>query len=141
MTVRAFVAIATVAISTASCSLYDGEDDPDPDVTVVQGIELAPPDMRRANGPVARYLADSEVLVFASDPLYSGSCPPTAEAEEGEEGTLKLTIDDALDDSCTADANRYTFLVQGFSDTPSRLVVEGEGAADIEIDLNRASLD
>ncbi len=38
-------------------------------VTVVRGIEIAPPEMQRANEPVARYLEDSRLVVFVSGPL------------------------------------------------------------------------
>jgi len=94
---------------------------------VVKGIEVAPIGMRQAQDPVAHYLADSELIVFISSPLYSGSCPPTAEAETAEGGTVTLSIDDSHDGVCTADANRDTFLIQGFTDTPTSLIVREKG--------------
>lgn len=114
----------------AACS----GDGADMTVTVIEGIEVAPAEMQRAEDPVARYLQDSNLVVFVSTPLYSGSCPPSAEAKtDGDD--LVLVIDDSSEGDCTADANRYTFLVQGFDEEPTRLTVEQGDGDSIELDL------
>ena len=108
--------------------------DPGPTVAVVRGTAVAPAGLRQGDGPPARYVADSDVVAFVSAPLFSGSCPPTAEAEQEGDGTLLLTVD-SPGGECTADANPYTFLVQGFSGVPTRLVVEGAGERRIVVGL------
>ncbi len=92
--------------------------------------------MKRAEVPVARYLGDSRVVVFVSSPRYSGSCPPTAEAEAAGDGTVTLTISNAEEGACTANANRDTFLIQGFSDNPTHLIVKEQGQKDLEFDVS-----
>ena len=105
-------------------------------VTVVKGIEVAPIKMRPTGQPVARHLADSEVIVYVSAPMYSGSCPPTGEVEESGDDTVTLTITTEGEGVCTADANRYTFLIQGFTILPATLLVIDEGQEAIELDLS-----
>ena len=122
-----------IALALAACGLRGDDEQSDLAVTVVRGIDLAPKDMQRAEAPVARYLADSEVLVFVSSPLYSGSCTPTADAEMTDVGTVTLTISSADEGVCTADANRDTFVIQGFDDVPRHLIVEEQGQHDIEL--------
>ena len=102
--------------------------------TVVKGIELAPAEMRGTGQPVARHLADSEVIVYVSGPMYSGSCPPTGDVEASGADKVTLTIDTG-GGNCTADANRYTFLIQGFTGSPAELIVIDEGQEAIELDL------
>lgn len=132
---QSVVTLIILTLALASCGLVGEDDDSELTVTVVKGIELAPVDLRRANGPVARYLADSQLIVFVSVPLYSGFCPPDAEAEQTGDGTVTLSVE-MNGDECTADANRYTFLIQGFPDTPSDLVVEEDELEDIELQLS-----
>lgn len=131
---RTVLGLAVVLAVCASCAVL-GEDDPEIAVTVVRGTELAPPALARAEVPAAQHVPESGVLVFVSTPLYSGSCPPTAEAEQDEDGSVRLTIDDSHEGDCTADANRETFLIQGLPETPTRLVIHEDERDDIEIDL------
>lgn len=130
------VAMILLTLTVGSCGIRGEGDDSELTVTVVKGIEVVPADMGQAQVPVARYLTDSELIVFVSNPLYSGSCPPNAEAEAREDGTATLSIDDGNEGTCTADAIRYSFLVQAFSDTPTHLVVLEEGEEDVELDLS-----
>jgi hypothetical protein len=126
-----------VSIAVLGCGLLAAcsGDSADMTVTVITGIEIAPPEMQRAEEPVARYLQDSNLVVFVSAPLYSGSCPPSAEAKTDDDDGLVLVIEDSSEGNCTSDANRNTFLVQGFDEEPTRLTVEhGEGDS-IEFDL------
>jgi hypothetical protein len=132
--VRSLTTLVLMTLMLASCGLVGEEDDSELTVTVIKGIELAPVDLGRASGPVAHYLADSQLIVFVSGPLYSGSCPPDAQARASEDRSVTLTLDHP-DGDCTSDANRYTFLIQGFPDTPSDLVVEEDGLEDIELEL------
>ena len=117
---RSLVGLLLVTLTGVSCGTGGGGEDPGLTTMVVKGIEVAPTDMRQAQGPVARYLGDSELILFVSTPLYSGSCPPTAEAEAAQDGTVTLSIDDSDEGLCTADASRDTFLIQGFTDTPTK---------------------
>jgi len=133
--VRSLVTLILLTLTLASCGLVGEDDDSELTVTVVKGIELAPVDLGQANGPVARYLADSQLIVFVSGPLYSGSCPPAAEAKASGNGSVTLTLE-SPDGDCTADANRYTFLIQGVADTPSDLVVKEGALEDIELDVS-----
>jgi hypothetical protein len=128
------LALAAVAIAGTSCGLL-GNDDPDITVTVVTGTDLASPALRAAQEPAADHLSNSQVLVFVSAPLCSGSCPPEAAAEQDDAGVVTLSIDDSSGDVCTADANRDTFLVQGLPVEPTRLVVEQDHEDDVQIDL------
>lgn len=126
-----------VSLALLGCGLLTAcsSDDANMTVTVVTGIEIAPAEMRRAEEPVARYLQDSNLVVFVSDPLYSGSCPPSAEAETDGDDRLVLVIDDSTEGDCTADANRNTFLIQGFDEEPAQLTVEQGKSESIELDL------
>ncbi|CUR57411.1 hypothetical protein NOCA2420003 [metagenome] len=126
-----------VSIAVIGCGLLPAcsADSADMTVTVVKGIEIAPPEMQRAEKPVARYLPNSNLVVFVSAPLYSGSCPPSAEAKTKDDDGLALVIDDASEGNCTADANRNTFLIQGFDEEPTRLTVEYGDGDSIEFDL------
>lgn len=132
---RMVLTVAAAVLAMTSCGLV-GDDDSDTTVTAIRGTELAPPDLRQTEQPAAEYLPESKVLVFVSEPLYSGSCAPSGEAEQDGDGTVTLTIDDDHEGDCTADANRYTFLVQGLTEAPPRLVVEEDGRDDIEIDVS-----
>jgi hypothetical protein len=89
--VPSLVGLFPVTLTGASCGLGGDGEDPGLTIMVVKGIEVAPIGMRQAQDPVAHYLADSELIVFISSPLYSGSCPPTAEAETAEGGTVTLS--------------------------------------------------
>ena len=72
--------------------------------------------------------------------MFSGSCAPTASAEQEDSGAIELTIEASDEDSCTDDANPYTFLVTNVVARPSQLVVTGDGLNEsIEIDLTEAS--
>ncbi|MBB6626049.1 hypothetical protein H5V45_01830 [Nocardioides sp. KIGAM211] len=99
----------------------------------MNGIELAPLSMQRDDVPNARYLADSQVIVFVSTPLYSGSCPPRGRAEQSG-STVTVTVSET-GDVCTADANRDLFLVQGFGGIPKRLIVKQDGQDEIDLSL------
>lgn len=125
------------AIGVLGCGLLAAcsTDSADMTVTVIRGIELAPPEMQRAEKPIARYLQDSNLVVFVSAALYSGSCPPSGEAKTDDNDGLVLVIDDSSEGTCTADANGYTFLVQGFAEEPTRLTVEQSDGDSIEFDL------
>ena len=133
---RSLVTLILLTLTLASCGLVGDDEDSELTVTVAKGIELAPTDLRQANRPVARYLADSQLIVFVSGPLYSGSCPPEAKAEASGNGSVTLTLEHP-DGDCTADANRYTFLIQGLADTPSDLIVEEGELEDIELDVSK----
>ena len=136
---RRLAMVAALLALTSACGLVgddgDGDDESGLQVTVVKGIDLAPGVLKRAEEPAARYLQDSRVVVFVSAPLFSGSCPPEADAEMGEEGSIRLVLDGgASDRACTDDAMRYTFLVQGFRGDPTRLEVSGQGSeADLRL--------
>src|SRR5688572_24233350 len=108
-----FMRVNIAALACGLLAACSGER-ADMTVTVIRGIEIAPREMQRAEEPVARYLQDSELVVFVSAPLYSGSCPPSAEAKTDDDDGLVLVLDDSSEGDCTSDANRYTFLVQGF---------------------------
>lgn len=130
------LALALMTLTMTACDSDDAEGDSGLQVTVVQGIELAPGDMKRASEPVARYLQDSAVIIFVSGFLYSSSCPPDAEAEaDTEGGTVTLTLEQD-NSNCTSDARRYTFLIQGdLGGDPTTLIVHEDGQADLELDL------
>lgn len=121
-------------MTISACALTDEG----PNVVVLQGSDLTlPPDAPPAEEPSARLLPGSGGVVFVSAPLYSGSCPPTAEAaRDGNE--LVLTIERGDSGDCTADANPYTFVIEAGETGPERLVVRQEGNEDIELDLRTA---
>lgn len=110
------------------------------DVTVMRGTELAPSDMTGESGEAARYLSEAQSVLFVSDAMFSGSCAPTASAEQDDDGTVRLTIENSDEDTCTDDANPYTFLITDVPERPSRLVVAAEDSGEpIEIDLSQAT--
>lgn len=109
----------------------------DSEVTVLRGSELAPADLTDAGSAAARYLPESHTVLFVSDPVYSGSCPPPASAERDGDGVITLTIKNSDEDTCTDDGNPYTFLVTDVSSRPSRLVVSSEAVREsVDFDLS-----
>lgn len=74
-------------------------------------------------------------MQFISAPLYSGSCPPEAEASQDGE-TITLNIDAESSGVCTTDAGPYTFVMSTDADeVPTRLVVKESNQDDIRLDL------
>lgn len=111
-----------------------GVGDEDIDVVVVSGTELAPSQGSETE-PVAYVLAGGDAVQFISAPLYSGSCPPEADAQQ-DGATLTLSIDADEEDACTADGAPYTFVMSADSEeAPTQLVVEESGQDDIRLDL------
>jgi hypothetical protein len=95
-----------------------------------------PRELAAATVPVARYYADSGSVVYLSNLLYSGSCPPEGHAEqEGETVTLTVERGDAHGESCTSDAQGYTFTISDLDGEATVLVVLEDGQDDLRLGL------
>jgi hypothetical protein len=132
MTFMRSLAGLSLTAALVSCSSANGGD-----VTVIRGTELAPSDVTEVRGAAGTYLSESQSVLFVSEATFSGSCAPTASAEQDDDGTMRLTIENSDEDTCTDDANRYTVLVTDVGERPSRLVVTTEGSSEpIEVELS-----
>lgn len=131
---RGLVGVAVAILVATSCGFRHSSDEPGVTVTVLTGIDKAPAEMAASTQPIARYLADQGKVIFVSAALYSSTCPPHGSATQ-DGRTITLTIHQANEGNCTADAGRDTFLIENVKRAPKQLLVEEHGQDDQRLDL------
>lgn len=102
----------------------DGADG-DLTVKVEGGVSTDVPALRdRTDEHAAVWDPDTQTLIYVSRFGYSGTCPPEGTAVETQDGSLslKLTTPDT-DEPCTADDQKVTATITGFTAPPPALRV------------------
>jgi hypothetical protein len=71
---------------------------------------------------------DDKSLTYVTGMHYSGSCPPTGTATVTAQGSVSLEIQENTGPGvCTADAGRYTAVIEGLASAPTTLRVTEVG--------------